>query len=285
MNKEILIELINKNKKDIFFSGGIKDTAIDKIECELNTILPDDYKWFLKTFGAGKIKEFKVFGEDNNNTLSTIKMTNIFRKKKLPKNLIVIGFNSEDEIYCLDTSKMIKKICPVVVWRKSTLKSYEFDINFIYFLYEKIKIICATTKDIIKIIKEDTSDSSMFTGGVDTDKIYYIENELDVKLPNSYKWFLKTFGYGFIYGIEILGYGKFTPPLVVTKTLDYRKYGLPNEYVVIEDCDEFIYCLDTSKMENNECPVISWDMQDLILFEEKNFIRFFFRELLNMQDN
>ena len=26
MNKEILIELINKNKKDIFFSGGIKDT-------------------------------------------------------------------------------------------------------------------------------------------------------------------------------------------------------------------------------------------------------------------
>ena len=163
MNKEILIELINKNKKDIFFSGGIKDTAIDKIECELNTILPDDYKWFLKTFGAGKIKEFKVFGEDNNNTLSTIKMTNIFRKKKLPKNLIVIGFNSEDEIYCLDTSKMIKKICPVVVWRKSTLKSYEFDINFIYFLYEKIKIICATTKDIIKIIKEDTSDSSMFT--------------------------------------------------------------------------------------------------------------------------
>ena len=285
MNKEILIELINKNKKDIFFSGGIKDTAIDKIECELNTILPDDYKWFLKTFGAGKIKEFKVFGEDNNNTLSTIKMTNIFRKKKLPKNLIVIGFNSEDEIYCLDTSKMIKKICPVVVWRKSTLKSYEFDINFIYFLYEKIKIICATTKDIIKIIKEDTSDSSMFTGGVDTDKIYYIENELDVKLPNSYKWFLKTFGYGFIYGIEILGYGKFTPPLVVTKTLDYRKYGLPNEYVVIEDCDEFIYCLDTSKMENNVCPVISWDMQDLILFEEKNFIRFFFRELLNMQDN
>lgn len=285
MNKEILIELINKNKKDIFFSGGIKDTAIDKIECELNTILPDDYKWFLKTFGAGKIKEFKVFGEDNNNTLSTIKMTNIFRKKKLPKNLIVIGFNSEDEIYCLDTSKMIKKICPVVVWRKSTLKSYEFDINFIYFLYEKIKIICATTKDIIKIIKEDTSDSSMFTGGVDTDKIYYIENELDVKLPNSYKWFLKTFGYGFIYGIEILGYGKFTPPLVVTKTLDYRKYGLPNEYVVIEDCDEFIYCLDTSKMENNECPVISWDMQNLILFEEKNFIRFYFRELLNMKDN
>ena len=56
MNKEILIELINKNKKDIFFSGGIKDTAIDKIECELNTILPDDYKWFLKNFWCWKNK-------------------------------------------------------------------------------------------------------------------------------------------------------------------------------------------------------------------------------------
>lgn len=289
MNKEILIELINKNKKDIFFSGGIKDTAIDKIECELNTILPDDYKWFLKTFGAGKIKEFKVFGEDNNNTLSTIKMTNIFRKKKSPKNLIVIGFNSEDEIYCLDTSKMIKKICPVVVWRKSTLKSYEFDINFIYFLYEKIKIICATKEDIFKFIDNATNGEyfikKYFTGGVDIEKVNYIEKELNVKLPDSYKWFLKTFGYGGIEGIEIIGYDRCTPPSVVVKTKEYREYGLPEKYVVIEDCDEFIYCLDTSKMENNECPVISWDMQDLILFEEKNFIRFFFRELLNMQDN
>lgn len=199
--------------------------------------------------------------------------------------MIVIGFNNEDEIYCLDTSKIIGKICSVVLWRESTLKSYKFDIDFISFLSEKIKIICATEKDIIQMIEEDTSNSSMFTGGVDTDKIRYIENNLNVKLPDSYKWFLKTFGYGFIYGVEILGYDKTTPPSVVTETQDYRKYGLPNEYVVIEDCDEFVYCLDTSKMENNECPVISWDMQNLILFEEKNFIRFYFRELLNMKDN
>lgn len=284
MNKKVLIELINRNKKNIFFSGGINNVAIDRIERVLNTILPDDYKWFLQTFGAGKIKEFKVFGEDTG-TLSTIKITKFFRKKNLPKKLIVIGFNNEDEIYCLDTSKIIGKICPVVLWRESTLKSYKFDIDFISFLSEKIKIICATEKDIIQMIEEDTSNSSMFTGGVDTDKIRYIENNLNVKLPDSYKWFLKTFGYGFIYGVEILGYDKTTPPSVVTETQDYRKYGLPNEYVVIEDCDEFVYCLDTSKMENNECPVISWDMQNLILFEEKNFIRFYFRELLNMKDN
>lgn len=85
MNKKVLIELINRNKKNIFFSGGINNVAIDRIERELNTILPDDYKWFLQTFGAGKIKEFKVFGEDTG-TLSTIKITKFFRKKIYLKN-------------------------------------------------------------------------------------------------------------------------------------------------------------------------------------------------------
>ncbi|MDP9739369.1 UNVERIFIED_ORG: hypothetical protein QFZ59_001199 [Bacillus sp. B2I3] len=32
--------------------------------------------------------------------------------------------------------------------------------------------------------------------------------------------------------------------------------------MVIEDIDEFAYCLDTNKMINGECPVIMWDNQE-----------------------
>ncbi|MEO3946601.1 SMI1/KNR4 family protein [Gorillibacterium sp. CAU 1737] len=31
------------------------------------------------------------------------------------------------------------------------------------------------------------------------------------------------------------------------------------EYVVIEDCGEFAYCLDKGNASNGECPIIAWD--------------------------
>ncbi|MCQ6264693.1 SMI1/KNR4 family protein [Fictibacillus sp. WQ 8-8] len=31
--------------------------------------------------------------------------------------------------------------------------------------------------------------------------------------------------------------------------------------VVIEDSGEYAYCLDTTHMRNNECPVIVWNRQ------------------------
>ena len=50
---------------------------------------------------------------------------------------------------------------------------------------------------------------------------------------------------------------------VVTATKDHQKYyGLIDGLVVIEDIDEFAYCLDTNKMKNGECPVITWDNQE-----------------------
>lgn len=59
--------------------------------------------------------------------------------------------------------------------------------------------------------------------------------------------------------MDIIGYG-FTGPAVVDTTKGYQKYyGLIDGLVVIEDIDEFPYCLDTNKMKDGECPVIMWD--------------------------
>ncbi|MFD4930399.1 SMI1/KNR4 family protein [Peribacillus butanolivorans] len=80
-----------------------------------------------------------------------------------------------------------------------------------------------------------------------------------LNIPESYKWFLRNYGYGGLFGVEIIGYG-FTGPAVVDATKGHQKYyDLIDGLVVIEDIDEFAYCLVTNRMKNGECPVIMWD--------------------------
>jgi hypothetical protein len=111
-----------------------------------------------------------------------------------------------------------------------------------------------------EFIKQYSEDDD-FTDGVSEDKVLETENKLQVSLPESYKWFLKNYGSGGSFGIDIIGYD-FVGPSVVTATKDHQKYyDLIDGIVVIEDIDEFAYCLDTNKMKNGECPVIMWDNQ------------------------
>jgi hypothetical protein len=112
-----------------------------------------------------------------------------------------------------------------------------------------------------EFIKQYGKDND-FTGGVSEDKVKETEQKLQVSLPESYKWFLRNYGYGGLFGVEIIRYG-FTGPAVVDATKGHQKYyDLIDGLVVIEDIDEFAYCLDTNKMKNGECPVIMWDNQE-----------------------
>lgn len=52
---------------------------------------------------------------------------------------------------------------------------------------------------------ENTKEND-FTGGIGEDKILKIEKNLQVTLPVSYKWFLRNYGSGGVYGIDLLGY-------------------------------------------------------------------------------
>ncbi|SNT17111.1 SMI1-KNR4 cell-wall [Bacillus sp. OK838] len=101
-----------------------------------------------------------------------------------------------------------------------------------------------------EFIKQYGEDAD-FTGGVSEDKVEETENKLQVPLPESYKWFLKNYGSGGSFGIDIIGYD-FVGPSVVTATKDHQKYyDLIDGLVVIEDIDEFAYCLDTNKPKHH----------------------------------
>lgn len=125
-----------------------------------------------------------------------------------------------------------------------------------------------------------------FTGGVDGKQIDYVQDILKLKLPESYKWFLYNYGSGGLYGVDILGVAKHNIATVVTETESYRDLGMSENLIVIEDIDEYAYCLDTSNMENNECPVIEWNKQGGLddYNTAENFYEFFSQRLLDAKE-
>ena len=88
---------------------------------------------------------------------------------------------------------------------------------------------------------------------VTEDMLNESEDRLGVKLPEEYKQFLKTFGHGGIGGVEVLGIGKNGTMIFENETIKYRAYGMPNNLLIIENCDEWVYCIDT-----NNGKIVMW---------------------------
>jgi antitoxin YobK len=116
-----------------------------------------------------------------------------------------------------------------------------------------------------------------FIGGINQQKIDYIEDSLGVQLSTSYKWFLSKYGVALLPGFTILGAGLSETPICIRETIDWRQFGLPPQMVVIEnEGTDWIYCLDTSRLFNGECPVIDWEQGKGIGKEYfDNFLTFF----------
>lgn len=140
-------------------------------------------------------------------------------------------------------------------------------------------------EELIHFINEH-KESDDFTGGVDESQINSIQNELGVELPESYKWFLTTYGSGGLYGVNILGVAKSNRATVVVNTKRYRDLGMDKDLVVIEDAGEYAYCLYISEMENNECPVIAWNRPGRLddYNTAKDFYEFLSQRLLDAKE-
>lgn len=87
--------------------------------------------------------------------------------------------------------------------------------------------------------------------------IFSAEKRLGAKLPEAYQWFLKNYGQGGLEGIETFGIGKSGEMVFVDKTIQFRLYGLSSKMIMIENCDEWIYCLDT-----RDESVLTWSLGD-----------------------
>ena len=115
----------------------------------------------------------------------------------------------------------------------------------------------------IRELISEAGEHTLFTGGASDDDIATLEDRLGVRLPYSYRWFLKDYGYGGVDGVTTLGIGKNGVQVSERVTKDHRAIGLPMNLVVVENCDEWQYCLDTAAGDADDCPVVSWEFGDL----------------------
>lgn len=99
-------------------------------------------------------------------------------------------------------------------------------------------------EEIERLISE-YEEKGDFTYSVPTIKMLTeAEKNLGFKIPSEFLWFLQKYGYGGIGGIEVLGNTRNMILSFEVVTIKYRKYGLPNSLLVIENCDEWLYCID-----------------------------------------
>jgi cell wall assembly regulator SMI1 len=112
-----------------------------------------------------------------------------------------------------------------------------------------------------KIASVVAADS--FYGAVSTTDVDTAELALGVKFPDSFKWFLTTYGAGnspdFIYGL-----GSHVPRFlnVTSQTMDERNEVEPRLRAHLipfsPDGAGNHWCLDTSRYDGGECPVVFW---------------------------
>ncbi|WP_035437986.1 SMI1/KNR4 family protein [Bacillus sp. UNC322MFChir4.1] len=135
-------------------------------------------------------------------------------------------------------------------------------------------------KEWISKVFSEFEEERDFHGSVDESLINEIEKKLQCTFPESYRWFLKNYGGGGVLGIDLTCVGSLDNSPIILDTEAYRKMDMPREYVVIWDLGEYLYCLDTTNLENGECPVVTWDfVSKKTIFEAKNFYEFLSQQL------
>ena len=77
---------------------------------------------------------------------------------------------------------------------------------------------------------------------------------LGVTIPQQFIDYLMEYSHGGVSGVEVLRVGLTGTILFLEATLRKRKYGLPSNLIVIENCDEWQECIDCDTGE-----VVSWD--------------------------
>lgn len=137
--------------------------------------------------------------------------------------------------------------------------------------YEEIKKLIAETDDV---------DFADFGNGVSEEWIRKAEERLGFKLPTTYKWWLKNYGGGEIYGEEIFSIYEEDFDTVVGGDIVYmyelnkKDSNYPQNILVISECDDEVFYFDlTSKVKDNEYPIYSLSSKDIYAIDFLEFLK------------
>lgn len=98
--------------------------------------------------------------------------------------------------------------------------------------------------------------------GATAEEIKQAEKALEVRLPDSYKAFLREFGWAAIGPYEVYGLGPDVPSylhLVEVAKSDQRSWDIPPHLVPFyNDGADNMDCFDARHYEGGECPIVVW---------------------------
>ena len=124
--------------------------------------------------------------------------------------------------------------------------------------------------DQVRTLIAQHEQDALFTHVAPTEEMLAsAQRLLGVTIPQQYVEFLDEYGHGGVGGGEILGVGLTGTMLFLEATLRHRKYGLPNNLLVIENCDEWQECIDCDTGE-----VVSWDPIEGTIIDYSDFDAF-----------
>ena len=111
--------------------------------------------------------------------------------------------------------------------------------------------------DQIKELISQYGDEGSFTRVPPTKEMIVETNDrLGISIPEQFLEYLNEYSHGGI-GFEILGIGFDGSITFIEETLEYRKEGLPKNLLVMDNCDEWLYCIDSNTGE-----VVSWSIDE-----------------------
>jgi hypothetical protein len=106
------------------------------------------------------------------------------------------------------------------------------------------------------------------------------QNQLGLTIPSQFVDYLAEFSHGGIAGVVIMGVGLNGSMVFVEATLNMRTHGLPESLLVVENCDEWLYCIDCSNGA-----VVSWEIGGEVKQEFECFDDFLLSEYSDAIEN
>ena len=133
---------------------------------------------------------------------------------------------------------------------------------------------------IRKLIKQNETPGDFTYAKFSDAELELAQRELNLTLPLQYVQFLRTYGHGGICGVCTDGVGLDGSLVFLENTIEYRSEGLPEHLIVIENADEWLYCLDAISGK-----VVSWDMSGYIKDEYESFDEYLVGQMRDAIEN
>ena len=143
----IITELHKFDTSIISLGPPINDKRLEIFERGIGFEFPLDFKYIIKRHNRIALPGIEIYGLDKELRGSSLDEVYQYEHKKevynaMPKEFLPFSPDGRGNHYCLNLSKLLKGVCPVVFWQHD-------------FIYENIEKVEECNDDLIAWIKEE----------------------------------------------------------------------------------------------------------------------------------